>query len=113
MVSIFKMKVAKEPFEKIATGTKIIEARIFDEKRRCINIGDHIEFFQDGNLNQKVITKVKDLYRYTTFKELFADFPSTNFGGESTVALLQEIHQFYSSEEEHRFGVIGIQIEKE
>ena len=38
------MKLQKSPFERIKKGTKTVEFRLYDEKRRKINIGDQIEF---------------------------------------------------------------------
>ncbi len=108
-----QMKLTKTPFEKIESGQKVIESRLFDEKRRQINIGDRIEFMQTDDPNQKVVTKVKALYRYQLFSDLFSDFSPKCFGGESKESLLQEIRQFYSLEEENKFGVVGIKIEKE
>lgn len=108
-----KMKLAKIPFEKIAKGQKTIESRLFDEKRRRIYTGDFIIFTQKENPSQKITVKVTALYRYATFDELFSTFPTAHFGGESKAVLLNEIHQFYSLEEERQFGVVGIRVKKE
>ncbi len=108
---IHQMKLSGEPFQKIKEGKKIIESRIFDEKRQQINTGDLIEFRRNDNSAGTVIVKVKALYRYPAFKELFSDFPASSFGGESREELLDAIHQFYSAEEEKKFGVIGIGFE--
>lgn len=108
-----QMKLGKAPFEKIKSGQKIIESRLFDEKRQRINVDDRIEFVQNDDPHQKVVTTVKALYKYATFEELFSHFPPAYFGGDSKENLLQEIHRFYSPEEEHKFGVVGIRVEKE
>ncbi len=55
---------------------------------------------------------VKAIYRYAAFDELFSDFPASYFGGNSKKELSEEIHQFYS-EEENKFGVVGIKFELE
>jgi len=107
-----QMKLAKEPFEKIINDEKIIESRLFDEKRKQINVGDRIEFSQNDDLKNSIITKVVALYLCHSFEELFSKFPASDFGGGSKEGLLQEIHQFYSIEDENKFGVIGIKIEK-
>lgn len=106
-----QMKLAQEPFAKIKKGSKIIESRLFDGKRQQINIGDFIEFKQSNDLTKIILTKVKALYRYPTFNELFSDFPASYFGDNSKEKLLNETHQFYSLEEEKKFGVIGIKFE--
>ena len=41
---LHKMKLKESPFERIKNGTKTIEFRLYDEKRKQIKIGDKIEF---------------------------------------------------------------------
>lgn len=104
------MKLSDKPFEKIITGYKIIESRLYDEKRQQINIGDQIEFSYNDT-EEKVITRVKALYRYESFEDLFSDFPSEYFGGDSKDELIREIEMFYSKEDQKKYGVVGIKIE--
>lgn len=85
------MKLATEPYNKIASGKKVIESRLFDEKRQQISIGDTIEFSENGKPENVVRTTVTDLFRYKTFKELFADHDSALFGEESKDFLLSQI----------------------
>jgi ASC-1-like (ASCH) protein len=105
------MKLAADPFEKIANGKKIIESRLYDEKRQQINLGDQIEFTSNNNPEKKVITTVRALYKYPTFEDLFSDFSPYYFGGLSKEDLLKEIETFYSKREQNKYGVIGIKIE--
>jgi ASC-1-like (ASCH) protein len=105
------MRLAAGPFEKIKNGQKIIESRLYDEKRRYINIGDEIEFVCNENPLEKILTKVKAIYRYNLFEEMFSDFPPNYFGGKSKIKLIEEIEKFYSKEEQDKSGVVGIKIE--
>ena len=106
------MKLSSEPFEKIAARTKVIESRLYDEKRQHIALEDEIEFSANDNPENKVKTRVKGLLRYQSFKELFADNDPSLFGGESREFLLNQIKQFYSDRDERKYGVIGIRIER-
>jgi ASC-1-like (ASCH) protein len=106
-----QMKLATEPFSKIASGKKVIESRLLDEKRQQINIGDTIEFSENDSLENTAKTIVKGLLRYSTFKELFADHDPALFGEESKEFLLNQIKQFYSDEDEQKYGVVGIRLE--
>ena len=36
------MKLKEDPFERMKNGTKTIEFRLYDEKRRKIKVGDEI-----------------------------------------------------------------------
>ncbi len=110
-MNVHQMKLAKEPFEKIANGEKIIESRLFDEKRQLIDVGDEVEFSQNDDPEKKVKTTVRALYRYDSFESLFSDFLPEYFGGNSKEFLLEEISRFYPKEEQEKYGVVGIRIE--
>lgn len=107
------MGLSKVPFEKVERGEKVIESRLYDEKRQQINVGDSLIFMCDNNSERSIKAKVKDLYKYKTFEELFSAFPPELFGGLSKEALIEEIRSFYSVEKEQQYGVVGIRIEIE
>ena len=111
-MNTYLMKLTKNPFQKIMCGKKIIESRLYDEKRQKIKLGDLIEFKCTDN-EESVLTKVTGLFIHPSFSDLFSDFPPEHFGGSSNEELLNEIHQFYSPEEEKQYGVVGIRIELE
>ena len=104
------MRLSINPFEKVANGVKIIESRLFDEKRRKINIGDQMEFTCIDNPSRKIVTNVKALYRYSNFENLFSDFSPEYFGSFSKEELLTEIGKIYSKEKQKKYGVIGIKL---
>ena len=106
------MKLAVVPFEKIRSGSKVIESRLYDEKRQTINLGDEILFSQSDDDIQTVNTKVVGILRYSSFHQLFAEHDSKLFGGTSSDELLKEIKQFYSDEDEAKYGVVGIRLQK-
>ncbi|MDE2144952.1 MAG: ASCH domain-containing protein [Patescibacteria group bacterium] len=109
-MTIYKMKLSAVPFEKIVSGEKVIESRLYDEKRQQVNPGDQIEFTSNDDSSRKVVTTVKALYRYPDFESMFSDFPPSYFGGASKEELLRGIGAFYSKEEQIKYGVIGIKI---
>lgn len=108
-----QMKLAKNPFEKIKNGQKIIESRLYDEKRKQINIGDRIEFLCNDNQVESITTKIRALYRYQSFNDLFSDFPLKYFGGSSKESLIKEVRKFYPVDEEQQYGVVGIKLDLE
>ncbi len=110
-MTIHKMKLDQKPFDKLSAGKKIIESRLFDKKRQSIKIGDTIYFSQKDNSVEILKTKVRALYKYNSFEDLFSDFPARYFGGSSKKALLKEINCFYSPVEQIKYGVVGIRIE--
>lgn len=105
------MKLATVPYKNIASGKKVIESRLFDEKRQQISIGDTIEFSENDKPENVVRVTVTDLFQYKTFKELFVVHEPSLFGEESSDFLLSQIKQFYSGEDELKYGVIGIRFQ--
>ncbi|MFA4954435.1 MAG: ASCH domain-containing protein [Patescibacteria group bacterium] len=105
------MKLQPGPFAAIKAGTKSIESRLYDEKRQRLQLGDEITFRNMADLNEAVTVKVIELLKYPTFSGLFAAFPPSEFGGESSQALEDRIYSVYSKADEAKFGVLGIRIE--
>ena len=68
---LHKMKLNESPFERIKNGTKTIEFRLYDEKRRQIKIGDKIEFSKLPELQETILVEVLELYKEETFEKLF------------------------------------------
>lgn len=62
------MKLSEPWYTYVRNGTKTIELRIYDQKRRNINIGDKITF-TDTDGNKPFVKVVKGLYLYPNFKD--------------------------------------------
>ena len=104
---IHKMKLNESPFERIKNGTKTIEFRLYDEKRRQIKIGDKIEFSKLPELQEIILVDVLDLYKEETFENLFKKLYSDE---EEIKRKTNSMYQYYSPEKEKEYGVIGIKI---
>ena len=109
---IHEMKLFEEPFEKIKSGKKDIEVRLFDHKRKEIKIGDKIIFHKLPDKNENVSVLVIGFSIFSTFKDLFSNFDNSRFGHNdlSIDQQLERIRKIYSQEEENRNGVVGIHI---
>lgn len=107
---LHKMKLQEDPFERIKNGTKTVEFRLYDEKRRTIQIGDEIEFSKLPELQEKLLVKVIDLYKEESFEKLFKKV----FVGEDKEKIIEKaksMNRFYTLEQEKEYGVVGIKIE--
>lgn len=111
-MTVHEMKLQPALFVAIKIGSKIIESRLFDEKRQLIQLGDQVLFRNMNNLDETIATRVDGLLRYSTFSAMFNDFPAAYFGGELKSALEDQIYSFYSKEDEAKYGVLGIRIIK-
>jgi ASC-1-like (ASCH) protein len=95
------MKLFGSPFERIKSGKKIIEIRLFDEKRQRIKVGDEIEFSKLPELDEKISVEVIKLLKYSTFLELVNDFGMEYYGypkDYSVEKFLDEVYEVYSKE---------------
>ena len=104
------MNLRPKYFDFIKDGTKRIELRLYDEKRRSIQLGNIIEFAKSDD--EKFKAEVVGLLRYNSFAELFEDFDISILADSSMTKqeLLEVLGEFYSEEKQAEFGVIGIRI---
>lgn len=108
---LHKMKLKKSPFDKIKNKNKTIELRLYDEKRQKVKVGDFIEFSLINNPKEKIQTKVVDLHRFDSFKELYATLPKEKLGyKKNEMPDPEHMNDYYSSEKQAEYGVLGIEI---
>ena len=106
------MKLHASPFEKIRSGAKNIELRLFDERRQKIKIGDDIIFTNTIN-GEKMRATVKTLHRFDSFEELYKALPLLQCGytaEDVDAAHPSDMEQYYSVEEQEKYGVVGIEL---
>ena len=109
---IHKMKLQDDPFKKISDGTKTIEMRLYDEKRRKVKKEDLIEFTNISS-NEKLRVRVINLYRYKDFDELYKNHDKVSIGyNEDEKASPCDMSMYYSDEDIEKYGVVGINIKK-
>ena len=107
------MKLQKEYYDYILYGTKRIEIRLYDEKRKKIKVGDVIEFQKEPELKESFKVKVVDLLRYQTFEALFKDYDISLLADTKMTKkeLLEVLEKFYPKDKQTKYGVLGIKIE--
>ena len=104
---IHKMKLNESPFERIKNGTKTVEFRLYDDKRRKIKIGDKIEFSKLPELQETILVDVIKLYREETFEKLFKKLYTDK---EEIKRKTASMYKYYSPEKEKEYGVLGIEL---
>ena len=112
--NLHMMKLEYKWYEHIVSGRKTVEGRLYDEKRRKIGVGDCIVFKPVGctRCNTLLYTVVLGLRRYRSFKEMLER--------EGIEHVLPDIHgldegikvyrEYYSVENEERYGVVAIEL---
>lgn len=110
---VFEMNLNPDPFEKISSGKKTVELRLYDRKRSSLNIGDYILFSNTSDPDSRIAARIKALYRYGSFLDLFSEIPPDKCGyadGTSPEEAVSLIRKYYSEKREHTYGVVGIKI---
>lgn len=105
-----QMHLDENPFNQIKNGTKTIEIRLNDEKRRQIKVGDTIRF---TNLitNELLDTKVINLHKFPNFEELYKNFDKTSLGyTKEEIASPKDMEAYYPLEKQKKYGALGIEI---
>lgn len=102
------MNLHNDPFEKIKNGTKTVEMRLFDNKRRAINVHDTITFTNVLN-GEQLTAQVTDIRTFATFGELYNAFDKVSVGYNlQDVANPNDMHAYYTAEQIAKFDVVAI-----
>lgn len=105
-----QMKLNNGPFTCIKNGTKTIELRLNDEKRQLLKVKDLIEF-TNRETSEKMLVEIVNLYNYPSFEELYKHFDKLSLGyKEDDIADPKDMEEYYSKEEQEKYGVLGIEI---
>lgn len=109
---VHSMNLRREYFERIADGSKIIEMRLFDEKRRRIRIGDQIEFACDDSSGELLRTRVQGVYVYPDFDELVEDFTTAELGfaGIAKTKIVELMLRLYGVEAAYKNKAVAIKV---
>lgn len=105
------MKLNPEPFDKIASGRKTIELRLYDEKRKLVKPDDEIIFTHIQNPCRSISVIVDSVITAASFESLFKHISLVDCGYEEkmiTGSNHLDMNQYYSEEKQQQFGVVGI-----
>ena len=106
------MNLVPSAFRKIASGTKTIELRLNDPKRRAIAVGDHI-VLRNVETDERLEVVVRARHEFATFEELYAALPLSKCGyseSELPTAHPSDMHAYYTDEQIALHDVVGIEI---
>ena len=108
---IHRLKLQPKYYNFILNGTKRIEIRLYDEKRKNIKLGDTIKFLKETDLTDSFCSKVVGLLRYNSFEEMFKDFDISVLSDKTMTKeeLINDLEQFYTKEKQEKYGVLGIE----
>lgn len=104
------MHLHHQPFVMIQKGIKTIEIRLNDEKRQLIKVGDQIQF-DDRTTRDTCMVDVIALHYFSSFRELYQKFDKDVLGYQKEEkAKPEDMEQYYSKEDQEKYGVVGIEV---
>ncbi len=113
-MNIHEMNLRAEPYRAIADGSKVIEMRLYDEKRQGLHVGDRIRFVSDTG-STAVLAEICALHRFPDFAALYtALIPRVGAIGlgyaPGDAVSPKDMLAYYTAEQIARYGVLGIEI---
>lgn len=109
---IHEMRLNNEPFNKIKEGTKIVELRLLDEKRKALRIGDKIIFTNRAN-NEKIDVIITNLFKADNFAPIYEKYSKVETGyNEEEPSNPEDMEKYYTKDEIKKYGCLAIEIEK-
>ncbi len=109
---MWTLNVKEKYYNMLKQGTKTIELRLFDDKRKNIKVADIIKFSNISNAEDNFLAQVVKLHRADNFEKLCNKINCHNAGFETNQELMKALEEFYSPERQKEFGVVGIEIKK-
>ena len=113
VIKTHQMKLQEKDFNLIKDGVKVYEVRLNDEKRKEVEIGDFIEFSNNSNLDEKITCLVRSIFNFDSFKYMTDNLSADKLGLEGLTKnkIIDLYHEFYSKEDEEKYGVVAFWIE--
>lgn len=115
LADTYRMKLRQKPFEQLEQGLKVAEARLYDEKRQLLDIGDIIEFYCEDDPARVIRTGVTGLVWQSDFESLGRTVYPYAFGCAKNTTAEQfagYMREFYTDEQIEKYNVLGIILKK-
>lgn len=108
------MKLNPKYFEYMKSGTKEIEIRLNDDKRKNLKVGDEIIFQKEPELKEELYTTVEKLFVEKSFEDVIMNLEIQQYADqkETRESFLKDLYKFYTKEQENKYGVIAIKVRK-
>ncbi len=106
---IHKMDLERKWFEEMLKEKKIVEGRLWDEKRKKIKVG-HIIMFKSEN--ERIFAEVQSIRLYPNFRDMIIaeGLERVLPGVESVDEAVKVYRKYYGENEEHKYGVVALEV---
>ena len=91
--NVYKFHLLDKYFEMVKNGKKTSEIRIYDDKKRKMKIGEHIEFINNQN-NETILVQIKNINIFNNLEDLYKKYSEKEIGVsyENIIESLEEIY---------------------
>ena len=109
-ITTCQMNLYPKPFDLIKAGSKTVEMRLFDEKRRKLSVGGLI-VFTNTKTKEELVVEIIDLKQFDSFESLYLNYKKTDIGyKDDEVANPDDMLSYYPIEDIRKYGVVAIEI---
>ena len=106
------MNLNDSPFCLIKQGSKTVELRLNDDKRKLLKEGDNIKF-TNLETQEQIIVEITKLCAFPNFKELYKRYNPVEMGyNKDDIADYRDMEKYYSKQMQDENGVVAIEIKK-
>lgn len=109
---IYKMGLQNKYYKLVDQGNKIVELRLYDQKRKKLKVGNLIRFYEEPERINYIDTIITKLNKYNSFSEALENINMNLLTNESEEKYLDDLENYYKKEEQAKYGVIAITISK-
>ncbi len=111
--TIYEMSLNNSPFNLIKLGSKTVELRLNDDKRKALKEGDYIKF-TNLETQEQILVEVIKLNVFPDFKTLYTKYDPIAMGyTETDIVDYRDMEAYYSSDKQKQYGVLAIEIHLE
>ena len=98
-------------FDIVSNGTKDVEIRVNDEKRRKLSVGDTLVFLKRPDDIESIRATITNLVYFNSFEEVvdYYEMRRIYLDSASKEDYINLMKRFYSDEEVSKNGVVGIE----
>lgn len=108
-----RMQLQPSPFKQIQQGTKTLEIRLWDEKRRLMKVGDVVEFYNAQDPVQTCKKNIRAITQAASLLDLFQEISLVAAGWPvETIATqaVSDMRKYYSEVDEKNSGVVALHL---
>lgn len=109
-----KIHLDSDIFEIVKNGTKKVECRLNDEKRRQLKIGDKLIFLKRPDDIESIEAIIVDLKYYDNFNDMMNDYSidEVYLKEYTKEKFLKLLERFYTEDDQKQYGVVAIEFKK-